>query len=63
MKNKFTIVKIVDYNLDGEEEYVRYKVNFSWKTNGDYDIHEKYMNKTFSSYEEARKYIRIHDGI
>lgn len=63
MKDKFTIVKEVDYDLDGQEENVCYRVNFRWKTNGDYGIHEKYMNKTFSTYEEARKYIRTHEGI
>lgn len=58
MKNKFKILEIKEHNIEGEITFIVYKI-----ISEDNSIYEKLMNKTFFSYGEARRYIRIHEGI
>lgn len=63
MKHKFKIKRITEFDIEGNLRFEQFKVDLEIKTQGDHGIYEKYMNKTFGTYAEARAFIRKHEGI
>lgn len=63
MKHKFTIKRISEFDIEGALKFEQFKVKVEIKTQADHGIYEKYMNKTFDTYAEARSFIRKHEGI
>lgn len=63
MKDKLKLIRTTEYDLEGNIKSEKFKIGVDVVTQADHGIHERYMNKTFDTYAEARKYIRTHEGI
>lgn len=63
MKNKFKIVRLTEFDIEGHLKFEQFKVGVEIKTQSDHGIYEKYMSKTFDTYAEARQFIRKNEGI
>lgn len=63
MKNKFKIKRISEFDIEGQLKFEQFKVKVDIESQSDHGIYEKYMNKTFDTYAEARQFIRKHEGI
>ena len=63
MKHKFKIVRITEFDIEGNLKFEQFKIGVEIEKQSDNGIYEKYMNKTFGTYAEARAFIRKHEGI
>lgn len=63
MKDKLKLIRVTEYDIEGNIKFEVFKIGIEITTQADHGIYERYMNKTFSTYAEARKYIRTHEGI
>lgn len=57
INNTFSIIEVKEYDLNGEEKRLSFKVNVEAQTTLEHFYYETVKNKTFSSYGDARKFI------
>ena len=63
MKHKFKIKRVTEFDIEGNLTAEQFKVRIEIESQSDNGIYDKYRDKTFSTFAEARKYIRKHEGI